>query len=168
MINSNDSLKYLQQIRDIANNAITSARNVRNKQEEKDQEDDYQSIFKKMQQEQQEWDAKMKELDVAQYKIQAMDSFWTGNHKYQNLAYKYALREQQSQNQQAINSLVFHISDLQRMNFADLANGEVDVKSAVELHKSLNTALQSAVMLSVMNNSVMQSMQSSNSGGFFF
>lgn len=168
MINSNDSLKYLQQIRDIANNAVTSARNVRNKQEEKDQEDDYQSIFKKMQREQQDWDAKMKELDVAQYKIQAMDSFWTGNHKYQNLAYKYTLREQQSQNQQAINSLVFHISDLQRMNFADLANGEVDVKSAVELHKSLNTALQSAVMLSVMNNSVMQSMQSSNSGGFFF
>ena len=81
MINSNDSLKYLQQIRDIANNAITSARNVRNKQEEKDQEDDYQSIFKKMQQEQQDWDAKMKELDVAQKKIQAMDRFWTGKNK---------------------------------------------------------------------------------------
>ena len=168
MINSNDSLKYLQQIRDIANNAVASARNARNTQEEKGQEDDYQSVFKKIQQEQQEWDAKMKELDVAQYKIQAMDSFWTGNHKYQNLAYKYALREQQSQNQQAINSLVFHISDIQRMNFADLANGEVDVKSAVELHKSLNTALQSAIMLSVMNTTAMQGVQNSTSGGFFF
>ena len=150
MINSNDSLKYLQQIRDIANNAITSARNVRNKQEEKDQEDDYQSIFKKMQQEQQDWDAKMKELDVAQYKIQAMDSFWTGSHKYQNLAYKYALREQQNQNQQAINSLVADISTLQRLNLTSLANGEIDAKSAVELNKSLNTALQSVVRLGLL------------------
>jgi hypothetical protein len=104
---------------------------------------------------------------MAQYKIQAMDSFWTGNHKYQNLAYKYALREQQNQNQQAINSLVSDISTLQRLNMTNLANGEIDAKSAVELNKSLNTALQSAVMLSMMNNTAMQGLQGS-SGGFYF
>ena len=163
MINSAETLKYLQQLQNLANNAVSSATGTRRPQ--KQEEDDYQSIFTKIQKEQQEWDAKMKELDVAQYKIQAMDSFWTGNHKYQNLAYKYALREQQNQNQQAINSLVADISTLQRLNLTSLANGEIDAKSAVELNKSLNTALQSTVMLSVMNNSVMQS---SNSGGFFF
>ncbi len=163
MINSAETLKYLQQLQNLANNAVSSATSTRRPQ--KQEEDDYQSIFTKIQKEQQEWDAKMKELDVAQYKIQAMDSFWTGNHKYQNLAYKYALREQQNQNQQAINSLVADISTLQRLNLTSLANGEIDAKSAVELNKSLNTALQSTVMLSVMNNSVMQS---SNSGGFFF
>ena len=105
---------------------------------------------------------------IAQYKIQAMDSFWTGNHKYQNMAYKYALREQQNQNQQAINSLVADISTLQRLNLTSLANGEIDAKSAVELNKSLNTALQSAVMLSVMNSTAMQGIQNSTSGGFFF
>ena len=163
MINSAETLKYLQQLQNLANNAVSSATGTRRPQ--KQEEDDYQSIFTKIQKEQQEWDAKMKELDVVQYKIQAMDSFWTGNHKYQNLAYKYALREQQNQNQQAINSLVADISTLQRLNLTSLANGEIDAKSAVELNKSLNTALQSTVMLSVMNNSVMQS---SNSGGFFF
>ena len=168
MINNAETLKYLQQLQNLASNAVSSTAKVHNAQKQAGDEEDYWSIFAKIQKEQEDWDAKMKELDVAQYKIQAMDSFWTGNHKYQNLAYKYALREQQSQNQQAINSLVFHISDLQRMNFADLANGEVDVKSAVELHKSLNTALQSAIMLSVMNNTAMQGVQNSTSGGFFF
>ncbi|SEH26534.1 hypothetical protein [Selenomonas sp. KH1T6] len=168
MISSAETLKYLQQLQNLANNAVSSATSARNATKQTDDEDDYQSIFTRIQKEQEDWDAKMKELDIAQYKIQAMDSFWTGSHKYQNLAYKYALREQQNQNQQAINSLVFHISDLQRMNFADLANGNIDAKSAVELHKSLNTALQSAVMLSMMNSTVMQSMQGSNSGGFYF
>ena len=166
MINSAETLKYLQQLQNLANNAVSSATSTRRPQKQED--DDYQSIFTKIQKEQQEWDAKMKELDVAQYKIQAMDSFWTGNHKYQNLAYKYALREQQNQNQQAINSLVADISTLQRLNLTSLANGEIDAKSAVELNKSLNTALQSAVMLSVMNNTAMQGMQNSTSGGFFF
>ena len=166
MINSAETLKYLQQLQNLANNAVSSATGTRRPQ--KQEEDDYQSIFTKIQKEQQEWDAKMKELDVAQYKIQAMDSFWTGNHKYQNLAYKYALREQQNQNQQAINSLVADISTLQRLNLTSLANGEIDAKSAVELNKSLNTALQSAVMLSVMNSTAMQGIQNSTSGGFFF
>ena len=168
MINNAETLKYLQQLQNLANNAVSSVAKVHNAQKQAGDEEDYQSIFAKIQKEQEDWDAKMKELDIAQYKIQAMDSFWTGNHKYQNMAYKYALREQQNQNQQAINSLVADISTLQRLNLTSLANGEIDAKSAVELNKSLNTALQSAVMLSVMNNSVMQSMQSSNSGGFFF
>ena len=166
MINSAETLKYLQQLQNLANNAVSSATSTRNAQKQED--DDYQSIFAKIQKEQQDWDAKMKELDVAQYKIQAMDSFWTGNHKYQNLAYRYALREQQNQNQQAVNSLVANISTLQRLNLTSLVNGEIDVKSAVEMNKSLNTALQSAVILSVMNTTAMQGMQNSTSGGFFF
>ncbi len=164
MISNADTLKYLQQLRNLASGSVTSAVN-KTKAKKNDSEEDYQSIFAKIQKEQDEWDAKMKELDIAQYKIAAMDSFWTGNHKYQNLAYKYALREQHSQNQQAINSLVADISSLQRLNMSSLANGEIDAKSAVELNKSLNTALQSAVMLSMMNNSAMQS---SMRGGFFF
>lgn len=166
MINSAETLKYLQQLQNLANNAVSSATSTRNAQKQED--DDYQSIFAKIQKEQQDWDAKMKELDVAQYKIQAMDSFWTGNHRYQNLAYRYALREQQNQNQQAVNSLVANISTLQRLNLTSLVNGEIDVKSAVEMNKSLNTALQSAVMLSVMNTTAMQGMQNSTGGGFFF
>ncbi len=168
MISSAETLKYLQQLQNLANNAVSSATSARNVQKQAGDEDDYQSIFARIQKEQEDWDAKMKELDMAQYKIQAMDSFWTGSHKYQNLAYKYALREQQNQNQQAINSLVADISTLQRLNLTSLANGEIDAKSAVELNKSLNTALQSAVMLSVMNNTAMQGVQNSTSGGFFF
>ena len=167
MINSAETLKYLQQLQNLANNAVSSATSARNVQKQAGDEDDYQSIFARIQKEQEDWDAKMKELDMAQYKIQAMDSFWTGNHKYQNLAYKYALREQQNQNQQAINSLVADISTLQRLNLTSLSNGEIDAKSAVELNKSLNTALQSAVMLSMMNNTAMQGLQGS-SGGFYF
>ena len=168
MINNAETLKYLQQLQNLANNAVSSAAKVHNAQKQAGDEEDYQSIFAKIQKEQEDWDAKMKELDIAQYKIQAMDSFWTGNHKYQNMAYKYALREQQNQNQQAINSLVADISTLQRLNLTSLANGEIDAKSAVELNKSLNTALQSAVMLSVMNSTAMQGIQNSTSGGFFF
>lgn len=164
MISTAETMKYLQQLRDLAQNSVTEAKN-KTKAKDNSEESDYQSIFAKIQKEQDDWDAKMKELDIAQYKIAAMDSFWTGNQKYQNLAYKYALREQQSQNQKAINSLVFDIANLQRNNFTSLANGEIDVKSAVELHKSLNTALQSAMMLSVMNNSVVQS---SMGNSFFF
>ena len=149
MINSAETLKYLQQLQNLASNAVASAAKAHD-QKQAGEGEDYQSIFAKIQKEQEDWDAKMKELDVAQYKIQAMDSFWTGSHKYQNLVYKYALREQQNQNQQAINSLVADISTLQRLNLTSLANGEIDAKSAVELNKSLNTALQSAVMLSVM------------------
>ena len=166
MINSAETLKYLQQLQNLASNAVASAAKVHD-QKQAGEGEDYQSIFAKIQKEQEDWDAKMKELDVAQYKIQAMDSFWTGSHKYQNLAYKYALREQQNQNQQAINSLVADISTLQRLNLTSLANGEIDAKSAVELNKSLNTALQSAVMLSMMNNTAMQGLQGS-SGGFYF
>ena len=166
MINSAETLKYLQQLQNLASNAVSSAAKVHD-QKQAGEGEDYQSIFAKIQKEQEDWDAKMKELDVAQYKIQAMDSFWTGSHKYQNLAYKYALREQQNQNQQAINSLVADISTLQRLNLTSLANGEIDAKSAVELNKSLNTALQSAVMLSMMNNTAMQGLQGS-SGGFYF
>ena len=57
---------------------------------------------------------------------------------------------QQNQNQQAINSLVADISTLQRLNLTSLANGEIDAKSAVELNKSLNTALQSVVRLGLL------------------
>ena len=164
MISSADSLKYMQQLRELAESSVTAARAKAQKQAA-EEEKDYKSIFAKIQKEQEEWDAKMKELDIAQYKIEAMDSFWSDRHKYNNLAYRYALREQQAQNQKSINSLVSDITSLQRLNLTGLANGDIDAESAVELNKSLNTALQSVVMLSLMNNSAMQS---SMSKGFFF
>ena len=164
MISSADSLKYMQQLRELAESSVTAAR-AKSQKQESEEERDYKSVFAKIQKEQEEWDAKMKELDIAQYKIEAMDSFWSDRHKYNNLAYRYALREQQSQNQKAINSLVSDITSLQRQNLTGLANGDIDAKSAVELNKSLNTALQSVVMLSLMNSTAMQS---SMSKGFFF
>lgn len=164
MISSADSLKYMQQLRELAESSVTAARAKAQKQAA-EEEKDYKSIFAKIQKEQEEWDAKMKELDIAQYKIEAMDSFWSDRHKYNNLAYRYALREQQAQNQKSINSLVSDITSLQRQNLTGLANGDIDAKSAVELNKSLNTALQSVVMLSLMNSTAMQS---SMNRGFFF
>ena len=164
MISSADSLKYMQQLRELAESSVTAAR-AKSQKQAAEEEKDYKSIFAKIQKEQEEWDAKMKELDIAQYKIEAMDSFWSDRHKYNNLAYRYALREQQAQNQKSINSLVSDITSLQRQNLTGLANGDIDAKSAVELNKSLNTALQSVVMLSLMNSTAMQS---SMNRGFFF
>ncbi|SFT69276.1 hypothetical protein SAMN02910356_01663 [Selenomonas sp. GACV-9] len=111
----------------------------------------YRDIWEQVKREQEEWDKTLNEVDITQYKLALMDSFWSDRHDAQNYLMSYYKRQQRAINQQSLKEITQDIAWLNELNNSGILNPSIGVEASQQLGKALTTALQTSVMASIQN-----------------
>ncbi len=111
----------------------------------------YKDIWAQVRREQEEWDKTLNEVDITQYKLALMDSFWSDRHDAQNYLASYYKRQQRAINQQSLTEITQDIAWLNQLNNAGILNPAIGTEASQQLGKALTAALQTSVMASIQN-----------------
>ena len=111
----------------------------------------YKDIWEQVKREQEEWDKTLNEVDITQYKLALMDSFWSDRHDAQNYLFSYYKRQQRAINQQSLTEITQDIAWLNQLNNSGILNPAIGAETSAQLGKALTAALQTSVMASIKN-----------------
>ena len=105
----------------------------------------FNDVLAKMQKEQDDWDALMDQVDVAQYKLALADSFWSEQADPKKYISSYIERRQGKHGTEALNALAQNVSMLNHLNSLGVMKGSVSQADMTALNRKFQTAYASAM-----------------------
>ncbi|MBE6073564.1 MAG: hypothetical protein E7202_03300 [Selenomonas ruminantium] len=111
----------------------------------------YKDVWEQVRREQEEWNKTLDEVDITQYKLALMDSFWSDRHDAQNYLASYYKRQQRAVNQQSLAEITRDIAWLNQLNNTGILNPAIGIEASQQIGKALSAALQTSVMASIQN-----------------
>ena len=111
----------------------------------------YKDVWEQVRREQEEWNKTLDAVDITQYKLALMDSFWSDRHDAQNYLASYDKRQQRAVNQQSLAEITRDIAWLNQLNNTCILNPAIGIEASQQIGKALSAALQTSVMASIQN-----------------
>ena len=105
--------------------------------------DSFSEVFAKMEKEQQEWDALMDQVDIAQYKLALADTFWSEQADPKKYISSYLERHQGKNGAEALGALAQNVSLLNHLNNLGVLKGSVSSADMTALNRKISAAYAS-------------------------
>ena len=105
--------------------------------------DSFSDVLAKMQKEQDDWDALMDQVDIAQYKLALADSFWCSQADPKKHISNYLERHQGKIGTESLEKLSENISMLNHLNSLGVLKGSVSDMEMAKLNRQFSAAYAS-------------------------
>ncbi|ORT99904.1 hypothetical protein D081_1485 [Anaerovibrio sp. JC8] len=145
-----NSMEILMQLHNLANNSRIGSVSKSPKSKSTDETSDTKSfadVWSKIQKEQQEFDAILDQVDLAQYKLSLQDAFWSSQADAMKYLRNYTQRHQRAYTQEALGTITTGVLKLHQLN--SLYSYNMDPEITQNLSKQLQTALTEAMMANI-------------------
>ena len=134
-----DSMNALAALQALAAKSGSTADTKKTTEEQKS----FNDVLAKMQKEQDDWDALMDQVDIAQYKLALADSFWCSQADSRKHISNYLKRHQGQMGTEALDKLSDNISMLNHLNSLGVLKGSVSDMEMTKLNRQFSAAYAS-------------------------
>lgn len=134
-----DSMNALAALQALAAKSGSAADTKKATEEQKS----FNEVLAKMQKEQDDWDALMDQVDIAQYKLALADSFWCDQADPKKYISSYVERHQGKIGTESLAKLSENISMLNHLNSLGLLKGSVSDMELTQLNRKFSAAYAS-------------------------
>ena len=136
---SMDSMNALAALQALAAKSGSTADTKKTTEEQKS----FNDVLAKMQKEQDDWEALMDQVDIAQYKLALADSFWCSQADSRKHISSYLKRHQGQMGTEALEKLSDNISMLNHLNSLGVLKGSVSNMEMTKLNRQFSAAYAS-------------------------
>ena len=134
-----DSMNALAALQALAAKSGSTADTKKTTEEQKS----FNDVLAKMQKEQDDWDALMDRVDIAQYKLALTDSFWCSQADPKKHISNYLERRQGKMGAESLEKLSENISMLNHLNSLGVLKGSVSDMEMAKLNRKFSAAYAS-------------------------